>query len=97
MTLICSSRYVLITTYAKGCTANISQSFCNEIYVQSLLHREGVDVVPLVGVYSTEKNPLCLVYEYMEGLNLGNYLKNKPVVGGRLKLVLVSLHALSQL
>jgi hypothetical protein len=29
---------------------------------------EDVDVVPLVGVYSTEAHPFGLVYEYMEGL-----------------------------
>ena len=44
--------------------------------------------MPLVGVYSTEKHPFGLVYEYMDNLDLRQHLKNKPNVG-RLELVLI--------
>ena len=65
------------------------QRFRNEVHVGSLLNRN-VDVVPLVGVYSTEAHPFGLVYEYMESFDLRHYLKNEHNVG-TLKLVLVSL------
>ena len=41
-----------------------------------------------MGVYSTETHPFGLVYEYMDGLDLMQYLGNEPNVG-RLELVLV--------
>ena len=56
----------------------------------TLLHHRGVDVVPLVGVYSTGTHPFGLVYEYMDGLDLRQYLRNNPDVG-TLKLVRISV------
>lgn len=29
-----------------------------------------------MGVFSTREHPFCLVYEYMDGLDVGQYLKN---------------------
>ena len=49
-------------------------------------------MVPLVGVYSTGKHPFGLVYEYMDGLDLKQYLRNEPNAE-RLKLVLVPILA----
>ena len=49
-----------------------------------------MDVVPIVGVYSTEAHPFGLVYEYMDGLDLRQFLRNKPNAG-RLKLVLTPI------
>jgi len=63
------------------------QRFCNEVHVWILLHDRDANVVPLVGVYSTEAHPFGLVYEYVDGLDLRQYLKNKPSAG-KLKLVL---------
>ena len=40
-----------------------------------------MNVVPLVGVYSTEAHPFGLIYEYMEGLDLKQHLRNQPSVG----------------
>lgn len=45
-------------------------------------------MVPLVGVYSNEAHPFSLVYEYMDGCDLKQYLRNNPNVGG-LKLVFI--------
>ena len=67
------------------------QRFCNEVHVCDLLHHSDVGAVPFVGVYSTKEHPFGLVYEHMENLDLGQYLKNEPDVD-RLKLVLVSIH-----
>lgn len=64
----------------------LSQRFCNEAHVFNLLR--DADVVPLVGVYSTDTHPFGLVYEYMDGLDVRQYLRNKPHVG-RLELVRV--------
>ena len=77
------SGYPCVGWYA----ANITQRFRNEIHVHSLLHRGDVNVVPLVGIYSTESHPFGLIYEYMEGLDLKQYLRNQPSVG-RLELVI---------
>ena len=74
-------------------SADITQRFHNEIRVHSLLHGD-VDVVPLVGVYSTEAHPFGLIYEYMDGLDLKQHLRNQPNVR-RVKVVLVPLHFLS--
>jgi len=72
------------------------QRFHNEVRVHNLLYQAGADLVPLMGVYSTESHPLGLVYERMNQLDLVQYLRNEPNAG-RLKLVLVSVatHALS--
>ena len=75
-------------------TTDISQRLCNEVRVWSLLYYGGVDIVPLVGVYSTETHPFTLVYEYAHGLDLQQYLKGEPRVG-RLNLVFIPLHVLS--
>ena len=64
------------------------QRFCNEVRVYDLLRHGDVGAVPLVGVYSTEKHPFGLVYEYMDNLDLRQYLKNEPNAG-RLELVLI--------
>ena len=64
-----------------------SQRFHSEVHVSSLLHRGGVEVVRLLGLYSTEAHPFGLVYEYMGGLDLRQHLRNNPNVG-RLNLVL---------
>lgn len=58
-----------------------------------LLRRGDVNVVPLVGVYSTETHPFGLIYEYMDGLDLKQHLRNQPNVG-TLELVTAS-HTLS--
>jgi len=49
-----------------------------------------MDVVPLVGVYSTEAHPFGLVYEYLDGRDLKQHLRNVPNAG-RLELVLLSI------
>jgi len=64
------------------------QMFHNEVHVWTLLHHGDVEVVSLVGVYSTEAHPFGLVYEYMDGLDLKQYMKNEPNLR-RLKLVRV--------
>jgi serine/threonine protein kinase len=48
-----------------------------------------VNVVSFVGVYSTEAHPFALVYEYMDGLDLKQYLRNEPNAR-KLELVSVS-------
>ena len=83
------SQYVLTILYAEWYATNIAQRFCNEIRVHSLLHRGDVNVVSLVGVYSTETHPFGLIYEYMKGLDLKQHLRNQPSVG-TLELVTVS-------
>ena len=68
------------------------QRFRNEVHACSLL--PPTDTL-LVGVYSTETHPFGLIYEYMDNLDLKQYLKSEPNVG-RLNLVSVSsdiLHA----
>jgi serine/threonine protein kinase len=54
--------------------------------VSSLFPHGDAGVVPFVGVYSTEAHPFGLVYEYMDGLDLKQYLRSRPDVG-KLKLV----------
>jgi len=61
--------------------------------VHNLLRRGDVNVVPLVGVYSTETHPFGFIYEYMEGLDLKQHLRNQPNVG-KLELV-IAPHTLS--
>jgi len=46
----------------------------------------GQRVVPFIGVYSTQEHPLALVFEFMQHLNLGEYLRNNRSVS-RLDLV----------
>lgn len=69
-----------------------SQKFRNEVHVYNTLRRRGVEVVPLVGVFSTEVHPFGLVYEYMSGLCLRQYLRGKPNVR-KLKLVPIPISA----
>ena len=59
----------------------------------SIPHHRDIGVVPLVGVYSTEAHPFSLIYEYMEGLDLRQYLRNEPRVE-RLQLVPIPMHLL---
>ena len=48
-----------------------------------------------MGVYSTEAHPFGLVYEYAENLDLKQYLRKEPNVGGlKLVFILVSTHVL---
>ena len=46
-------------------------------------------LVPFIGVYSTPEHPFALVFEFMEHLNLREYLRNNRDVG---KLELVRFH-----
>ena len=69
------------------------QRLRNEVYICSILHHGGVEAVPLVGVYSTERHPCGLVYEYMDNLDLRQHLGNEPSVMG-LKLVPIPMHPL---
>jgi hypothetical protein len=94
--LLKPSRYVATTPHAKRYTADIAQRFVNEICAWDLLHRGDVEVVSLVGVYSTEAHPFGIVYECMDGLDLKQYSKHESKVA-RLKLVLVPSHLLSVL
>ena len=70
----------------------MSQRFRNEVRICNLLHYEDVDVVPFVGVYSTEAHPFCLVFERMN-LDLRQHLRNEQNVEG-LQLVPILLYAL---
>lgn len=38
-------------------------------------------MVPFIGVYSTPDHPLALVFEFMDNLNLGEYLRNNHDIG----------------
>ena len=83
------------TTDTGQCSADTSQRFENEVLVWTFLHDKGLDVVPLVGVYSTEARPFGLVYETMDGLDLRQHLRNNPHVG-KLNLVFTSSQAISR-
>ena len=63
----------------------------NEVYICSILPRTDVS---FVGVYSTETHPFGLVYEYMDGMDLRQYIQKEPNVG-RLRLVLILSPTLS--
>ena len=84
-----SSRSVAILNNYQRSTADIPQRFCNEVRACSLLHHTDVEVVPFLGIYSTEARPFCLVYEHMGCLDVRQYLRNEPDISARLKLVLV--------
>lgn len=86
------SRYE--ATHLERYTVYISQRYHNELHVCSLLRGRVVGVVPCVGAYSTERHPFGVTYEYMDGFDLKQYLRNEPYVG-KLKLVPVALHAFS--
>ena len=49
------------------------------------------NIVPFIGVYSTPKHPLALVFELMDHLNLREYLRSDKDVG-RCKLVRLHYH-----
>lgn len=51
----------------------------------------GAEVVPLVGVYSTEAHPFCIVYEYLDGLDVKKYMKGEPNAD-KLELVLIPIY-----
>lgn len=72
------------------------QRFQNEVHVCDFLHHRARGVVPFVGVYSTEEHPFGLVYEYMDGLDLKQYLRNEPNAQ-KLKLVLIPLYTIPTL
>ena len=88
-----SSRYVDVTPAPCVLLTAPSQRFHNEVHVWALLHQQDINVVPLVGVYSTDDHPFGLVYEYMDGLDLKQHLRNEPNMGRRLKLVPVPTSA----
>ena len=46
-------------------------------------HLNEGSIVPFIGVYSTSKYPLALVFEFMDHLNLGEYLRSRVEVGRR--------------
>jgi serine/threonine protein kinase len=83
-------------TYLEWYTADISQRFYNEVRVCGLLRHRDVNAVPSIGVFSTETHPFALVYEFMDGLDLKQYLRNEPNAR-RLELVIVPLCARSVL
>ncbi|KAF9649159.1 hypothetical protein BDM02DRAFT_3186563 [Thelephora ganbajun] len=83
------SRRVVLKSYRYYVTFDLAQviaRFHNEANVCGFLTHRDVGVVSFVGVYSTEAHPFGLVYEYMDGLDLKQYLRNEPNVG-RLKLL----------
>ena len=51
-----------------------------------------MDTVPFLGVYTTEVHRFGLVYEYMDGLDLRQHLRNETGIG-RMKLVPISFRA----
>ena len=55
------------------------------------LNGGGKHFVPFIAIYSTPKHPFGLVFESMEHLNLGEYLRNNPDIP-RLMLVRPRLH-----
>ena len=68
------------------------QRFHNEVHIWTLLRQRDVDVVPLVGVYSAEAHPFGLVYEYLDGLDLRQYLRSDLNVR-ELELVLIPIYS----
>jgi serine/threonine protein kinase len=84
--------YAETTIYPERYTADSSQRYCNEVRVCNLLHHRGVGMGAFVGAYNSEKHPFGLVYEYLDGLDLKQYLRNEPY-SKRLKLVRAPLHA----
>ena len=84
--------YAATATYPERYTVDILQRYCNEVRVCSLLCNRDVGVAMFVGAYSTEAHPFGLIYEYMDGLDLKQYLTNEPYVG-KLKLVQFPFHA----
>lgn len=55
----------------------------------SHLSSTGRPFVPFIAVYSTPEHPFGLVFEFMEHLDLGNYLRDNPDIP---RLGLVRLH-----
>lgn len=62
----------------------VRQRFYKEASACSCLRSQ--NIVPFIGMYSTPKHPLALVFELMDHLNLRDYLRNNGNVG-RLELV----------
>jgi hypothetical protein len=60
------------------------QRFYKEALACSCLRHQ--NVVPFIGMYSTPEHPLALIFDFMDHLNLGVYLRNNGNVG-RLELV----------
>lgn len=69
------------------------QRFRNEVHAWTLLSNGGMEIISLVGLYSTEAHPFGLVYEYSDGLDLRQYLRKNPGVG-RLELVFIPAYPL---
>ncbi|KAF9642190.1 kinase-like protein [Thelephora ganbajun] len=46
-------------------------------------HFRNHSFVPFTGIYSTPEHPMCLVFEYMDHLNLKEYLRKNEHVGRR--------------
>ncbi|KAF9646942.1 kinase-like protein [Thelephora ganbajun] len=57
------------------------QGFCNEALACSRFTNQ--NFVPFIGIYSTPKYPMCLVFECMDHLNLKEYLRKNEHVGRR--------------
>ena len=57
--------------------------YLRKFYQEALAYSRLKDgnVVPFIGVYSTPKHPLALVFEFMDHLNLGEYLRNNEDIG----------------
>ena len=62
------------------------QRMYKEALMYSHLNGTGRSFVPFIAVYSTPEHPFGLVFEFMEHLNLGDYLRNNPDIP-RLELV----------
>ena len=78
----------------KSCRCYVSFEAFNEDFTRSLFRHGDVNVVPSIGMYSTETRPFGTANEYMENLDSRRCLSNEPNVG-RLKLVPSQSHALS--
>ena len=86
----------VVPTFREMNATDVLQRFQTEVHVCDFLHHRAVAVVPFVGVYSTEEHPFGLIYEYMDGLDLKQYLRNEPNAR-KLKLVLNPLYTLPTL
>ncbi|KAF9779523.1 kinase-like domain-containing protein [Thelephora terrestris] len=76
-----AGRKVVLKSYRCHVTSDVAQvveRFYNEVRVCGLLRHRDVNAVPSIGVYSTETHPFALVYEFMDGLDLKQYLRNEP-------------------
>ena len=80
----CSVAYTVSATHSRAVDPidrKFVQRFHNEVLACSRLNEE--DVVPFIGLYSTLKHPLALVFEFMDHLNLREYLRSDLDAGRR--------------